>query len=153
MRAATAGSALASYPSSADPKWTDVQYRAIFGWQTVQIGRRVMLAFGRGLVALSVPAQRGTHVVEHLRRFGSNGPVLAIGVAEPRWVFFADDNAYVTFRVDLPPDVEFLGCGKRLPVPAPNSCTEGLRWIIEPDPVRRWLPTLDALALAVRERP
>lgn len=134
-------------------RWTAGQYRRVFGWVVEQRDRRMQLALDGGMAALTVPQSIAVNAVQHLKRLDACGPVLAVETERPYWIFLAEANGYIASGADLPAEVELLDCGRHIPVPCRDTRSAGLRWVVAPDPRRRWLPTLATVLLAIRSEP
>lgn len=123
--------------------WTSALYRKLFGWTTDVVNDQTMLALGCGIVAVTVPAAAGPAVVTHLRTHEVLGPTLALSGSGARWMFLADPNGFVAGR--LPNDADVLDCPMKIQLPDAETTFAKLRWVVPPDPVRRWLPTATAV--------
>lgn len=129
--------------------WTASRYEELLGWTVNPSGGRALLALGRSLVAVLVPGQIAPEVADHLRELDADGPVLAVVGEDPHWVFLADPNGAVVSRDELPAGVVVLDCPSRISIPAVGMSVGGSRWVVPPNPHRRWLPTLAAVLCAV----
>lgn len=129
--------------------WSVSRYREEFGWIVAEVDGRALLALGRSMVAVAVPAAIAPHVAAELKRQDANGPVIAVTGRASSWVFLADPNGSLTIRDELPKGVMVLDCPSRIPIPVGSSPPHQVRWIVSPDPYRRWLPTLAAVMCAV----
>lgn len=129
--------------------WTAPRYEELLGWTVDPSGGRALLALGRSLVAVCVPPAIGPGVADHLRELGAEGPVLAVAGEVPHWVFLADPNGAVVSGDELPAGVVVLDCPSRISIPAVGLSVGGSRWVVPPNPHRRWLPTLAAVLCAV----
>ncbi|NKQ51544.1 hypothetical protein HFP15_01465 [Amycolatopsis sp. K13G38] len=149
MKLLTADQALAGGSAGAARGWTAAEYRSVFGWDVGKSDGRIVLTLGRGVVALLVPVPVAMRVVPRLKRLDAVGPVFAEAGDEPHWVLLADANEFVTTAGDVPKGIVVLGAGQRIPVPCAETRASGPRWIVPPDPRRRWLPTLSTVLTAI----
>lgn len=128
---------------------TPADYRHQFGWLVHEVDGEAYLSLGHGMVGLAMAPRYAGTVVNALRRHGSRGPVLEVGAGARVWIVLADPNGRVLSAADLPAGMSLLGCSTPVPLPG-SSPRRSARWIVPPDPLRRWLPTLDAVLLAAR---
>lgn len=132
--------------------WTSACYRDMFGWATEEHHGRTLLALGRSMVAVVIRASIAPRIASELKVQDADGPVLVVMGDIPRWVFLADPNGFVTNGDELPDGVVVLDCPSRIPVPAVDTSPDRLRWVVPPDPSRRWLPTLAAVLSVIDSR-
>jgi hypothetical protein len=124
-------------------------YRNLFGWEVERRDGRMVLTLGHGLAALIVPASVAVDLAKYLERVDIRGPVFAVDGPRPHWVFLAEANEFIAAEEDLPSGVEILACGEQIPLPSAEAFSAGVRWIVAPDPLQRWLPTLAALLMGI----
>lgn len=130
--------------------WTTARYREIFGWVVENRGGRAALRLGHGMVAVAVPPERAPGIATHLHRAEADAPAVAVAGSRPYWFFLADANDSVVTTDELPSGIRVLTCVAAIPVPAEDIPCDGVRWVVPPDPSRRWLPTAAAVLCAAR---
>lgn len=136
------------------PAWTTERYREMMGWPARECENRTVLTLGWGMVAVVVPSDLGPGVASELQRQGASGPVFSVRADVSAWVFLADPNGLVANRDILPPGAAIVECPSTVMLPGAGISADTCRWIVPPDPQRRWHPTLATVlaAVAVRTR-
>lgn len=110
------------------------------------------MSLGRGIVAVAVPAHLAPHVASELKRRDADGPAMAVSDFLPRWLYLAEHEGIVVDSDTLPAGVMVFDCPSTIQLPAVDTHVDQLRWVVPPDPQRRWLPTLAAVLCAVGSR-
>jgi hypothetical protein len=125
-------------------------YNSTLGWWCQSVGGQVILPLTHGVEAVAVPRARGARMAHVLARWGVLGPVVELSAAGRQWVFLVDANDVVCELESLPPEMTRLSAPNAVLLPVGGVTAGSVRWIVEPDTRRRWLPTLATVLAAAR---
>lgn len=123
-------------------------YREAFGWETEASGQTVVATLGGALGAVAVAATRIRDVLARIATMGEPCPTLVIPRSTtPSWVVLVDTRDYLPDGV-VPGGLQVLPMFTRLPLP-PSTLDAGVvRWLVELDYQKRWLPSVASVLLA-----
>lgn len=120
-----------------------LNYTQQLGWAVEVCHDHLYLPMGYGMAAVAIHHLPATAVAEHLLRHHSCGPLLRMNAEPCTWIFLADPNGDVFAQSELPAGVAVLSCPER--VPLPGTVDSLTRWILQPNPGNRTLPTVTAV--------
>jgi hypothetical protein len=122
--------------------------RAFFGSHVTLVGEAIRLTLGNGISAVLVAHPLVRWLDMRLTEWSCPSPILLLPGPRRRCVFFAESDGSL---VDGNRDRSVVVAGNHESIPLPPSAVgdDHVRWIRQPDPGRRWLPTLTSVMCAV----
>ncbi|WP_200314700.1 hypothetical protein [Prauserella cavernicola] len=126
-------------------------YRGVFGWPVRWQANGLHLVVGSGIGAVAMPKAQSDAVLAGLERQDCLGPALAVPTKrEMMTILLVEAELPAWGEAPPPPSVKVLDAGSAVPLPDRRRPDILARWIVEPDPQRRWLPALSAVLATVR---
>ncbi|OLT41133.1 hypothetical protein BJF85_24750 [Saccharomonospora sp. CUA-673] len=128
-------------------------YRGTFGWPVEQYAGGFRLITGSGVAAVVVPRALSDAVLTDLRKLDCLGPALGLPTRRERvTVLLAEADDLGAAHHEPPEGIRVLPAGSIVPLPDGRAeCAA--QWLVEPDAIRRWLPSLGAVLAAVASMP
>ncbi|PRX50906.1 hypothetical protein B0I33_10157 [Prauserella shujinwangii] len=129
---------------------TGVDYRGTFGWPVEWHQGGLRLVTGSGVGAVVVPRALSEVVLASLARQGCSGPAVALPTRRERvTVLLVEADDVAVAETPLPSGVRVLPAGSAIPLPGERGTHTLARWIVEPDPSQRWLPSLGSVLTVI----
>lgn len=128
---------------------TRPDYRGTFGWPVEEYAGGFRLITGSGVAAVVVPRALSDAVLTDLRKLDCLGPTLGLPTRRERvTALLAEADDFGATHHRPPEGVRVLPAGSVVPLPdgRPECAAQ---WLVEPDPFRRWLPSLGAVLAAL----
>jgi hypothetical protein len=128
-------------------------YREVFGWPVRVTDGSLELRCGHDITAIAIPASWACNVTHRLASAEALGPVIGLPGPSRYWVLLAQSNGAVEAQRDALPGVVLFAPNDSVPLPVGEPGDDRVRWVVAPNPARRWLPTLTSVLFAVAAIP